>query len=137
MLLAAPWSYFARRRQDCQGDIRRVIWRNKRKSTTRPGKAKPGSPCRTSCVLVRETGKPIAQVARDLGINEGTLGNWVNADKRRRGEGDGALSEDERSGLAWLRKENAELAMERDPRAIRPCGGSTWTGPSFWQLHGS
>jgi len=29
--------------------------------------------------LVRETGKPIAQVARDLG----TLGNWVNADMRR------------------------------------------------------
>ena len=25
--------------------------------------------------LVRETGKPIAQVARDLGINEGTPGN--------------------------------------------------------------
>jgi transposase len=40
--------------------------------------------------LVRETGKPIAQVARDLGINEGTLANWVNADKRRRGEGNGA-----------------------------------------------
>ena len=29
--------------------------------------------------LVRETGKPVAQVARDLGINSGTLGNWVNA----------------------------------------------------------
>ena len=26
--------------------------------------------------LVLETGKPIAQVARELGINEGTLGNW-------------------------------------------------------------
>ena len=26
--------------------------------------------------IVRETGKPIAQVARDLGINEGTLSNW-------------------------------------------------------------
>jgi transposase len=26
--------------------------------------------------LVRATGKPIAQVARDLGINEGTLGDW-------------------------------------------------------------
>jgi transposase len=64
--------------------------------------------------LVRETGKPIAQVARDLGINEGTLGNWVNADKRRRGEGGGALGETERQELARLRRENAELAMERD-----------------------
>ena len=27
--------------------------------------------------IVRETGKPIAQVAWELGINEGTLGNWV------------------------------------------------------------
>ena len=62
--------------------------------------------------LVRETGRPIAQVAKDLGINEGTLGNWVNADRRRRGEGDGALGEDERAELARLRKENAELAME-------------------------
>jgi putative transposase len=64
--------------------------------------------------LVRETGRPIAQVAKDLGINEGTLGNWVNADKRRRGDGNRALSEDERAELARLRKENAELAMERD-----------------------
>jgi len=38
--------------------------------------------------LVRETGKPIAQVARELGVNDGTLGNWVNLDRRRR-EGDG------------------------------------------------
>jgi transposase len=59
--------------------------------------------------LVRETGKPVAQVARDLGINEGTLGNWVNADKRRRGEGDGALGEDERAELARLRRENRSL----------------------------
>jgi transposase len=63
--------------------------------------------------LVRETGKPIAQVARDLGINSGTLGNWVNADRNRQG-GDGILSEDERAELARLRKENAELAMRCD-----------------------
>jgi transposase len=63
--------------------------------------------------LVRETGKPIAQVAKDLGINEGTLGNWVNADRRRRGDGT-ELGEDEPAELARLRKENAELAMERD-----------------------
>ena len=34
--------------------------------------------------IVRETGKPIAQVARDLGINEGTLGNWVARDQAAR-----------------------------------------------------
>jgi transposase len=39
--------------------------------------------------LLWETGRPLAQVARDLSINEGTLGNWVNTDRRRRGEGDG------------------------------------------------
>lgn len=64
--------------------------------------------------LVRETGKPIAQAARDLGINEGTLGNWVNAARRRDGAGNGALSEDERAELARLRRECAELRMERD-----------------------
>jgi transposase len=63
--------------------------------------------------LVRETGKPIAQVARDLGVNEGTLGNWVNTDRRRQG-GDGQLGEDERAELVRLRRENAELLMERD-----------------------
>jgi transposase len=64
--------------------------------------------------LVRETGKPIAQVARDLGINEGTLGNWVNADRRRRDGGDGRLTEDERAELVRLRRENAELQMRCD-----------------------
>jgi len=64
--------------------------------------------------IVRETGKPVAQVARELGVNEGTLGNWVNLDRRRRGGGNGALSEDERAELVRLRRECAELAMERD-----------------------
>lgn len=63
--------------------------------------------------LVRETGKPIAAIAKDLGINEGTLGNWVAKDRQARGR-NGRLSEDERAELARLRKENAELAMERD-----------------------
>ncbi len=63
--------------------------------------------------IVRETGRPIAQVARELGIHDGTLGNWVNAERRRR-QRDGAVSEDERAELARLRRENAELAMERD-----------------------
>ena len=65
--------------------------------------------------LVFETGKPIAQIARELGINDGTLGNWVTAARRQRDGGDGGpLSEDERAELARLRKENAELRMQRD-----------------------
>lgn len=63
--------------------------------------------------IVRETGKPIAQVARDLGIHEGTLGNWVNKDRIERGEREG-LSVDERARLTQLERENAELRMERD-----------------------
>jgi transposase len=64
--------------------------------------------------IVRETGKPIAQVARDLGISDGTLGNLVRLDERDRDGGDGRLSESEREELKRLRAENAELAMERD-----------------------
>ena len=63
---------------------------------------------------MKESGKPIAQVARDLGINEGTLANWVARDRQASASAPGALSEDERAELARLRKENAELAMERD-----------------------
>ena len=64
--------------------------------------------------IVRETGRPIAQVARELGVNEGTLGNWCALQRRVREGGDGRLSEGERAELIRLRRENAELAMERD-----------------------
>jgi transposase len=64
--------------------------------------------------IVRETGKPIAQVARDLGISEGTLGNWVAKDRSARDGGNAALTESERGELVRLRREVVELAMERD-----------------------
>ena len=63
--------------------------------------------------VVHETGKPIAQVACDLGINEGTLGNWVTRDRESRGDGR-ALSRDDLDELKRLRAEVAELRMERD-----------------------
>ena len=63
---------------------------------------------------VRETGKPIAQVARDLGIVPGTLENWVAKDRRACEGGAARLSEDERAELVRLRRQVAELWMERD-----------------------
>jgi transposase len=63
--------------------------------------------------IVRETGKPIAQVARDLGINPGTLGNWVAKDRVARGEKED-LSVADQARLRELEREVAELRMERD-----------------------
>jgi transposase-like protein len=63
--------------------------------------------------IVRDTGKPIAQVARDLGIHAGTLGNWVAKDRSER-EGTQGLSTGDIAELKRLRTEVAELRMERD-----------------------
>lgn len=64
--------------------------------------------------IVRETKKPIAVVARDLGVNAGTLGNWVDKDQAAWGEGDGPLRVAGEAELKRLRSENDELRMERD-----------------------
>ena len=64
--------------------------------------------------VVIETGKPIAQVARELGINEGTLGNWCAKQRRAFENGQAELSESERAELERLRKELIELRMQRD-----------------------
>jgi transposase len=63
--------------------------------------------------IVEETGKPIAQVARDLGVVEGTLGNWVKQARESR-DGSSSLSKDDYAELQRLRAENAELRVERD-----------------------
>ena len=63
--------------------------------------------------IVRDSKKPIAQVARELGIYDSTLGNWVKQDQIDRGEREG-LTSDEREELAELRRDNARLRMERE-----------------------
>jgi transposase len=63
--------------------------------------------------LVRTTGRPIAEVARELGIAETTLGRWLKQDRIDRGEREG-LTTDERARLRELERENAELRSERD-----------------------
>jgi transposase len=62
--------------------------------------------------IVEESGRSIAQIARDLGVNEGTLGNWIA--KARAAAEPGGLSSDEREELKQLRAEVATLRMERD-----------------------
>jgi len=63
-------------------------------------------------------GKPVAQVARDLQINDTTLGNWVKADDAERGVPDAngqlPLTAAERVELSKLRRENAKLKVERE-----------------------
>ncbi len=64
--------------------------------------------------MVIETGKPIAEVARDLGIHDGTLGNWVNAWRREHPEPEKALSAVERARVKELEDENRRLRMENE-----------------------
>jgi transposase len=63
--------------------------------------------------MVIEGSRPIAEVARDLGINESTLGNWVT---KYRGEypANEDLNISERARLKELEKEVRELRMERE-----------------------
>ena len=44
--------------------------------------------------IVRSSGKSIAEVARDLGIHDSSLGNWVKQDQVNRGEREGLTSGD-------------------------------------------
>src|SRR4030088_1580378 len=68
---------------------------------------------RDAVAMVIDEQRSIADVARSIGVNEGTLGNWVNKERVERGQRVG-LSVDERSEMAELRAENAQLRMERD-----------------------
>jgi transposase-like protein len=68
---------------------------------------------RDAVAMVLDEGRAIADVARAVGVNEGTLGNWVAKERVERGQREG-LTTDERGELADLRAENARLRMERD-----------------------
>ncbi|MFE4050625.1 transposase [Streptomyces sp. YIM B13518] len=57
---------------------------------------------------VRTTGRPIAHIARDLGIHKEALRGWVRQAEADTGERDDRLTTAEREELRRLRRENAE-----------------------------
>ena len=72
--------------------------------------------------IVDETGKPIAQVARDLGVNEGTLGNWVQT-AREGPEGPGRVDPSCRG-----RRGSSGGCVRRTPS----CGWSVMSSSDPW-----
>ena len=80
--------------------------------------------------------RPITQIARELGINEGTLGNWVAAYRREHADEEPALELGERARLREAERLVRELKMEneflkkaaayfaRDPRQPRSISSS-------------
>ncbi len=68
---------------------------------------------RDAVEIVRSSDKSIAEVARELGIYDSSLGSWVRQDQVNRGEREGVSSND-KDRLLELERENARLRMERE-----------------------
>jgi transposase len=85
---------------------------NRKRPRGRPSKYPPEFQ-RDAVAMVLDEGRAIAEVGRAIGVNEGTLGNWVAKARRERIAGVG-LNDDERGELAELRAEVTQLRMERD-----------------------
>ncbi len=64
--------------------------------------------------LVIDTGRTIAEVAREIGVGEQLLGKWVAIERSRMADPPPAIDADERAELERLRREVAELRMDRE-----------------------
>jgi transposase len=62
--------------------------------------------------MVVDTSRPIADVARELGINETSLGNWVRDYRKKHAEDEPPLEVSERARLGELERRNREMEME-------------------------
>ncbi|WP_288337388.1 IS3 family transposase [uncultured Gordonia sp.] len=69
---------------------------------------------REAAHLVIDTGRTIAEVAREIGVGEQLLGRWVAIERSRMDDPPPAVDADERAELERLRREVAELRMDRD-----------------------
>ena len=69
---------------------------------------------REAANLVIESQRPIAHVAREIGVAPGLLGRWVKDEKQRRGASDGMSETDLRAEIARLRRELAEARLDNE-----------------------
>jgi transposase len=63
---------------------------------------------------VIEHSRPIVQVARELGMNDGTLGHWVSLYRNEHANEEPPLTPAERIQLAEAQRELRELRMENE-----------------------
>ena len=68
---------------------------------------------REAANLVIESQRPIAHVAREIGVAPGLLGKWVKNERERRGAADGLSQADLRAENARLRRLRRQLAEAR------------------------
>jgi transposase-like protein len=64
--------------------------------------------------MVIESSRAIAEVAREIQVNEGTLGNWVNKYRVEHADEEPPLSMSDRARLRELERENRELKMKAE-----------------------
>jgi transposase-like protein len=64
--------------------------------------------------LVIDSSRPVAHVARELKVHEGTLCNWVNAYRREHASETPAVAGDEQARMRELERQNRELRAEND-----------------------
>jgi transposase-like protein len=64
--------------------------------------------------MVVESNRPIAEIAREIHVNPGTLGSWVTKYRAEHAGEEPPLSITERARLRELEKEVRELRMKAD-----------------------
>lgn len=93
------------------------MWRRHVTSTTQIRPEVQGRSAR----IVGATRRPNSEVARELGISAGILGNWVRKDRTERGRG---------RGLERRRPSRAGAAAQAPPHPLRTCTrGACWASP--------
>lgn len=65
-------------------------------------------------MVVESVGRSIADVAREIHVNETTLGTWVARYRREHAEDEPPLTLSERARLRELERENRELRMKAE-----------------------